>query len=76
MATTDIRLRQLICNLLATEDADSAAVAARAIDNYVDNHDRRRADLKNAANIMLEGRARPVTRQIAARPHLARWMKQ
>jgi hypothetical protein len=72
-ASADVEFRSLMCDLLAARDADSAARAARSIEAYAAKQDRRRDALKNAANMMLEGRARPVTRQHPARRHLARW---
>ncbi len=58
VAPADVRLRRLICTVLAAKDIASTRAAAAAIQKYIGDDQDRQAALGDAASLLLERRTR------------------
>jgi hypothetical protein len=72
-APSDVKLRELICAVLATRDDDAARRALAAVDMYVADDQERQIALSDAASILLEGRTKVRGHPIV--PHLPGWRR-
>jgi hypothetical protein len=76
-APSDVTLRRLLCDALASKDEDAAREAATAVEKYVGSDGDKGASLGNAAAALLERKGRvAIPRDLPIVSHLRRWRKR
>lgn len=73
LAPTDIAMRRLICDALATADDGEARSAAAVVDSYVSNNKQRQTALGRAAAVLLNRKGYVEIRGVPIMSYLQRW---
>lgn len=76
IATSDVKMREMICAALAAEDKTRADSAASALVQYVHEDNARQAVLGNTASALIEGKGKAVVHEMPIIEHLRKWRQE